>query len=425
MKSLSKIPFMNGKKHMKDSLSFRSNFFWTFFGNVIYALSQWIIIVSIAKLGNVKMVGLFSLGLAITAPIVLFFNLQFRSIIATDTHSAFTFGEYFGARLFFQSLSMIIILFIITFGPYDMHTGLIILLVGISKVIESLSDLTYGIFQKNEQMDHEGKSQALKGFLSITVVVILLYLSETLFISLIGLILVWFLRFIYYDLKIVKKYTEIRPVFNWTIKRLWWLALPLGIVSLLNSFNINIPRYLLEYFNGLEDLGYFAAISYILVAGNLVIRPLSMVAAPKLAREYNNKDVKAFLKMNVMLFVIATIIGIIAISTVYFFGDLLLEIVYDSNYKRYNHIFLILIIGSVISYYTNFLNISLVAARSFKAQPILNLITSISGIISGLLLIPKYGLEGAAFTVNILYLFQLMGSLFLFLISIQRLKKGI
>jgi O-antigen/teichoic acid export membrane protein len=66
------------------SLTLRQNFSWTFVGNIIYAASQWGMLVVLAKLGSPEMVGQFMRGLAVTAPIILFSNLQLRQIQTTD-----------------------------------------------------------------------------------------------------------------------------------------------------------------------------------------------------------------------------------------------------------------------------------------------------------------------------------------------------
>ena len=76
-------------------LSLRKNFSWTFAGNVVYALSQWGMLTVLAKLGSPEMVGRFALGLSITAPIVMFTNLQLRQIQATDARGEYRFGDYF------------------------------------------------------------------------------------------------------------------------------------------------------------------------------------------------------------------------------------------------------------------------------------------------------------------------------------------
>ena len=64
-------------------LSLRKNFTWTFAGNAIYAASQWGQLVVLAKLGTPETVGQIALALAICAPVIMFANLQLRSVQAT------------------------------------------------------------------------------------------------------------------------------------------------------------------------------------------------------------------------------------------------------------------------------------------------------------------------------------------------------
>ena len=72
-----------------ERISLRANVAWTTCGNVVYAMSQWAMLASIAKLGSPYMVGQFALGLAVAAPVYMFTNLQLRSIQATDGKTAF------------------------------------------------------------------------------------------------------------------------------------------------------------------------------------------------------------------------------------------------------------------------------------------------------------------------------------------------
>lgn len=79
--------------------SLRLNFSWTIMGNVVYSGTQWGILVLLARLGNPEAVGQFSLGLAITAPIMLFASLQLRAVQATDARLQFQFRDYAGLRI--------------------------------------------------------------------------------------------------------------------------------------------------------------------------------------------------------------------------------------------------------------------------------------------------------------------------------------
>lgn len=399
--------------------TFFENISWTFIGSLIYALSQWLLIVILAKLGSAEIVGQFSLGLAITAPIILFSNMQLRNIIATDSTNEYQFSEYLGTRIILLMIGLFVIVLFVSIGAYNLTVSSVIILVGISKVFESLSDLTHGYFQKIERMDYAGKSLIYKAFSSIIAFSLIFYFTKKLNYALIGLIIAWVLRLFLYDLKYTKKYVSIIPQIS-NFKKIVVFSLPLGLFSILNSVNTNIPRYFLEGFIGLEELGYFSAISYILVVGNLLIRPLSLVAAPRLAKSFQENKLRKYLKILGILMLSGIFIGVIVLVIVYNFGENILSIVYGKDYGNYTNIFLILISGSVFNYLTKFINTAIVATRRFRFQPLVIFITLIIGLISSILLIPKFGIIGAAYVTLISFITSFVGSLLYLLIILKR-----
>lgn len=401
------------------SKSFFQNFSWTFVGSLIYALSQWLLIVILAKLGTPEIVGQFSLGLAITAPIILFSNMQMRNLIATDSTNEYEFSEYLGTRMLLLLFGLFVVFFVAISGPYTLTVSLVIILVGLSKVVESLSELTHGYFQKIERMDYAGRSLIIKALSSVIAFSLVFYLTNNLNYALIGLIITWILRLFLYDFKNTKKYVSILPKINNT-KKLIIFSIPLGFVSILNSLNTNIPRYFLEYFGGLEELGYFSAIAYLLVAGNLLIRPLSIVAAPRLANSFQKNNYIRYLKILGTLLVSALLAGIIILIIVYNFGELILTIIYDQSYAEYENVFRVIMFGSIISYLTTFINTAVVATRQFKLQPLINFITLIVGLIASILIIPIYGITGAAYVTLIVFITNFIGNITLLIIIIIR-----
>jgi O-antigen/teichoic acid export membrane protein len=56
--------------------SLHSSFAWVLIGNVIYALSQWGMVIALARLSTPSALGRFTLGIAISTPVILFANLQ-------------------------------------------------------------------------------------------------------------------------------------------------------------------------------------------------------------------------------------------------------------------------------------------------------------------------------------------------------------
>lgn len=55
------------------------------FGNITYAGAQFVIVILLNKFGSSEIVGQYSLGLAVTAPIFMLSHLHLRSVLIVDT----------------------------------------------------------------------------------------------------------------------------------------------------------------------------------------------------------------------------------------------------------------------------------------------------------------------------------------------------
>src|SRR5699024_2175189 len=108
--------------------------------------------------------------------------------------------------------------------------------------------------------------------------------NNNLIITLIGMSILWFLIFFYYDRKKAQLFAvNIKPTFNYEKnKSLIKLTLPLGIVLMLASLNANLPRFFVEKYLGEAALGYFASIAYLLIVGNTFIQAVGQAFAPRL-----------------------------------------------------------------------------------------------------------------------------------------------
>ncbi|MDF2652680.1 MAG: hypothetical protein K0Q73_8485, partial [Paenibacillus sp.] len=232
----------------------KKNVVWSVAGNLYYAFCQWLILLVIAKLGGPLMVGQFSLGLVMTAPIIIFFNFSLRLIQATDTKQEYAFREYVKLRLWSMVAALAVIVLFAFISGYDATTVLIIFFIGIAKAFEATSEVYYGKFQKEEKMDIISKSMFLKGTFSIVCVFIGVYITDSMLWGTVGLAVAWLSVLFIYDSKkgrMTDAEAEIQtlPEEQGSAKRLLMLvrkALPLGIVSLLISVNLNIPRYVIE-----------------------------------------------------------------------------------------------------------------------------------------------------------------------------------
>ena len=177
----------------------RINFAWTLTGNVVYAGCQWGMVMAIAKLGTPAMLGQFALGLAIAAPVFLMSQLHLRAVQATDARNEYSFGNYLALRIVGTALALIIVTGIAFLSAYRRETALVVLAVAMAKAAESLSDIIYGFWQKQERLDQIAIAMMGRGIGSLVVLATVLYLTRNIVFSVAAMALWWALWLVTYE----------------------------------------------------------------------------------------------------------------------------------------------------------------------------------------------------------------------------------
>jgi O-antigen/teichoic acid export membrane protein len=428
-------------------LTLRRNFSWTFTGNLVYAASQWGMLVVLAKLGSPEMVGQFTLGLAVTAPAIVFTNLQLRGIQATDAKGDYVFSDYLGLRLIGTGLALLIIAGITLKAGYRWETSLVILAIALAKAFESIGDVFYGLIQQHERMDRIAIALMIKGPLSLLLLGIGVSLTGSVVGGAIGLAIAWGLVLFGWeirngalilnscqkaegenfvetgfiasevgehsdstenptpltpglihsrknegfvgvvppcvppptdDLSVIsgvrattgglplqenesalpltppwqegeKSKNQLLP--RWHLKtlgKLIWLALPLGFVMMLISLNTNIPRYFIERYLGERQLGIFAAMSYLMVVGQMVVSALAESASPRLAKYYAAGNSTAFRTLLFKLVGVGAALGGAGVLVAVVAGREILTLLYRPEYGQQADVFVWLMVAAAI-----------------------------------------------------------------------------
>jgi O-antigen/teichoic acid export membrane protein len=379
-------------------LSLRTNFVWTLAGNVVFAASQWTIIAMIAKLGTSEMVGQYVLGLAVGAPVFLLLNMQLRSVQVTDAHSRYDFEDYFSLRLITVIVGAGIIIVFSVISSYGHSTLMVIIALTAAKVSESLSDISYGHFQKKERMDWIATSLMLRGLLGAATIVCILWLTNHLDWATFGLAVTWILILLFYDRKQLLS-SEGRVVFPPRLEnslRLTRTAAPLGIVMLLISLNVNLPRYFVEYYWNAEQLGYFGAISYVAVAASTIVYALGQASSARLALYGVEKRAK-FVALISRLLAFSIAIGLFGVAVAVLWGQQLLSALYSPDYSRYYIPFRWIMVGTAFEYIASTCLYGITALQAYKVQvPGYAIIVLLKAYLC-YLWIPTLGVTGAAY----------------------------
>ncbi|MFB3880275.1 MAG: oligosaccharide flippase family protein [Armatimonadota bacterium] len=388
-------------------LSLRKNFAWTLSGTTVYGLCQFAMLSVIAKLGDPALVGRFGLALAITAPVVMFTRLQLRNIQATDARDEYRFSDYLSLRALSTLVGLGLIALIALVARYPRADTLAILALALARASEGVSEVIYGLLQKWERLDLQARSLMLKGPSSLLALGVLVHLTHNVAWGALGMLFAWTALMLAYDVPNARRLMGYRGIVDhfslgslWSgrmavLRRLAWLALPMGVVAMLDSLNTNVPRYVIKGHMDNAALGYFTAMSVIPVYGNMVVASLAVSASPRLSRQYIT-DVRAFSRLVWRLVQFGMVLGGSVVGVGLLFGRPMLAILYEPDYARYVHVFLWLMGAAALGYIARFLVYSMTAARYLKAQaPLYALSLCAVGALS-LALVPRYGLLGAA-----------------------------
>ncbi|MEK0315270.1 lipopolysaccharide biosynthesis protein [Cohnella sp. 56] len=392
---------------MKSS-TLRASLSWSLAGNVYYAATQWLMLVIIAKWGSTSMVGQFSLCLAVVTPIMTLTNLQLRVVQATDTQNQYAFRDMMGLRLLSIVVAAILAEGAVLIFHYDRDTTVLLWLVWLAKAVEGASDVSQGVFQKYDRMKLVAMSKIVKGTLVVPAFIFALVLYKNLIFAAVGWGLMWFISFLAFDLPMTKKYETLRLRIQLKSSyRLMKICLPLGIVFMLTSLNTNIPRLFIEKSSGVEQLGIFSALTYLLVAGSTIVSALGQAATNRLAVCLDRHDYNRFYRLIFKLMAMGFALGLAGIAASVFGGEHILSILYTDEYAHYSDVFIIVTIAGLIDYIAVFTGYGLSATKRFGVQPYLGLLWTIAIIAACGFMIPLFGILGAAYSLAISSLVRL------------------
>jgi O-antigen/teichoic acid export membrane protein len=417
----------------------RKNVLLTIGGNIVYAASQWLLLVVLAKLGDTSSVGLFSLSLAINTPVLVLTKLQLRAIQVTDAKEEYSFEQYLSLRMYCSILTFAIVVPIAFLVSDHVHATLIILVLTLAKAIEMIGDMFNGLLQKYERMDLISLSLVIKGASSVAVFGLMLWATDDLLWGSVGLAIIWGVLLVLMDARmavgVMKEKAEgkkMSAIFaegsvllfkDRRIRSLLMLALPMGIAGVLNALASNIPRYVVQHDLNTFALGIFSGIAYLVVAGDTIVGAFGQTVSPRLAKYYASCSVRPFVKLLSKSIVLAIGIGAMGVLVAVAGGKTILPILYNSDFTRYSNLFIWIMVAGGATYVVNVLGVGVTAMRRFKIQIPVHVMTNAAMLVLCPMLLGKFDLTGVAYAMTISSVLSALAYGAIILYSIAGMRK--
>lgn len=367
-------------------------------GNTYYAVCQWFVLVIIARLEGPEAVGQFTLALALTAPVVMFFATGMRTLLASDVEQDHGFTAYLTTKIIMAVTGLLICTGIALW--YGGTLFWIILAVALSKTVESVSDMYYGYAQQQERLNRISISLISRGTLSTALLTIVYIATDSLTFALYAYLASWLLALLLYDRKnTLERYHKLTVDDVQEIKKILMHGAPLGLTMLILMLSPNIPRYFLEHHNGMSDLGIFSSMAYFIIVGNIPVMALGQSLVPVLAKANAAGETRRFRSLVARALLGVAGLGLCGIGAAYFIGEFVLNLVYGPEFAAKADILPLIAIAAAIGYLGNILGYAISAAKIFKAQAPGFAIVALVSLAASLLLIPSLGLYGAAYVL--------------------------
>jgi O-antigen/teichoic acid export membrane protein len=173
---------------------------------------------------------------------------------------------------------------------------------------------------------------------------------------------------------------------------------------------VNLPRYVIQHYAGERSLGLFAAVAYTMVAGTTVVGALGQSASPRLAHYYVTGQIAEFQSVMWKLMTVGGLLGVAGVMVAVTSGEFILRVLFRPEYAASAHLLTWMMAAAAVGYQAAFMGYGLTAARRFRVQaPLFTAVCGTVGV-SALVLVPRFGPIGGAWSIAIGAIVQLVAS---------------
>lgn len=382
-------------KTEKNSLD-KKNAIWNTLGSTLYAFTSLIFLIIVVRINGEDQAGIFTFGFSFACMMYVLGTYSGRTFQVTEQNKKITQGSYLLFKIF-TCTSMIVIAFCFCIiRQYDTEKIFIIVLLILYKAIDAYSDSIYAVFQRNNHLYKSGISLTLRSFICVIAFFIVDLAISNMLVSIIAMIIVNILIFIFYDLRTLSKY---KVSIQQTNKKILITLLVTGLSTFcfffLSQLLINSQKYIIDAILDNNSQAIFGIIimpaTFISVASLLIINPF--VYKMKIYVSEKNYVGLKHLAYKICLYVL--LIGIITIIVAFVLGIPVLELLYSIELKEYLWDLEIIISGSLFLGLVAVLSNCLITIRHNNIQLLLYIISVIFSFVTSIFLIQDYGIRGA------------------------------
>lgn len=393
------------------------NIFWLSFGQLASRFIRAFIIIYAARLLGPSEYGVFSYALGLAGFFTIFADVGInptltREIAKKPEETNQYFATSFWIKTFLLGITTFLIVFVAPYFSKIEAAKVLLPLVAVIVIFDNMREFVNAFFRAKEKMEIEALltvitnvSITLFGFIILFSIqtskaLTITYALSTSTGALVG---IYLLR---------KEFAGIIRNFHmYLVKYISKIMLPIGLISLVSAFMINIDVIMLGWWRTSADVGYYSAgqkIIQVLYTIAAIIASATFPTLSKFVGAGNQTSARALLERGItisLLFAIPIVVGGIVL------GQSIITLLYSEAYLPSILSFQILIISVIFNFILYYLGNTIFAYNKQNLVVPYAFFVTITNIVLNILLIPTYGITGAAigtlFTHIINFLFHL------------------
>lgn len=380
----------------------KSNFIWNTLGNTANAVLQLILLIVVNWFIGKSDGGIFSFAFSNA---YIFFTIGAFSVRAyqvTDVAGEHRAEHYVAFRYVTCALMILTIIPAAILVAKNVYEFEIIVLVGLLKGVDALSDVFQGSLQIKGRLDIAGKAVFFRTMSSAVFFTVSVIFSNDLLLACLFAFLINLVVFFLYDLQQAKRFDNVRPIFDLKLIRpIFFACLPILLSDLLSRYIYNAPKYTIQSLMSTVAQNIFSIISMPAYTINLIGLFLFYPILLDFAKKYQNNQKRDFVKVIYKLIGILLAFTLLSEVAAFFVGIPILNIMYNVSLEPYKTDLLILMLSGGLGACANVLVYVLTIIRRQKYLLFGNGLTAAAAVFLSFHYVKFQGIHGAS-TANLL-----------------------
>ena len=340
--------------------------------------------------------GEFSLVISFTNIFGFLSAYNIRSFQLNDVHQRFSPQQYSCAYVLTSLFSVICFSVSLPLCGYTLNVFSCCIAFMLFKLCETFTTYIFTYMQLKNNYSGILISLILKGIIPLISFSLCLFLTNSLFYSIIALFLFYFSTFVMYDLPKTKEYLPHAITMNGT-REIIIKCFPLMLSTLFTPFILFITRYTIEKIYGIVVLGFFTPFTMVIIVFFAIAESVYIVLLPTISIYYAENLRKELNKFILLMIGCISIFCIIALLFAHFLGDFLFSFIFGIEILPYMYLLIPTIFAGIILVILSLLSTLLIAIR----KHILMLICKVFGsILLYILIVPATQSFGILGTIN-------------------------